>query len=57
MFRHGDRNPITQNPGDKYDISYFPAGWGQLTNVSFNGNIHGSCIIFKLILVRKKRTV
>lgn len=34
MYRHGDRNPTMQNPGDKYDISYWPEGWGELTNVS-----------------------
>lgn len=33
LHRHGDRTPFETYPGDKYDISYWPEGWGQLTNV------------------------
>lgn len=33
IYRHGDRNPVQMYPGDQYDISYWPEGWGQLNNV------------------------
>lgn len=35
VFRHGDRTPIQPYPNDPYrNASYWPVGWGQLTNVS-----------------------
>ncbi|XP_037041883.1 lysosomal acid phosphatase-like [Bradysia coprophila] len=33
LFRHGDRSPIIQAPGDLYDQSKWPDGLGQLTNL------------------------
>ncbi|KAJ6635763.1 Prostatic acid phosphatase [Pseudolycoriella hygida] len=33
LFRHGDRSPQMQAPGDPYDVSYWPDGWGQLTSL------------------------
>lgn len=34
MFRHGDRTPTECYPRDPYNnLSYWPEGWGQLTNV------------------------
>lgn len=39
IFRHGDRNPIDPYPNDPYrNLSYWPEGLGQLTNVSFTEN-------------------
>lgn len=36
VWRHGDRAPNElPYPNDKYDQSYWPRGWAQLTNVSF----------------------
>lgn len=37
LFRHGDRNIIHTYPNDPWkDESNWPAGFGQLTNVSKN---------------------
>lgn len=34
LFRHGDRSPVASYPTDPYNnVSYWPAGWGQLTNI------------------------
>lgn len=36
LYRHGDRNPITPFPTDPWkNESYWPRGYGSLTNVSF----------------------
>ena len=36
LYRHGDRTPVTTYPTDPYNnASYWPDGWGQLTNVRF----------------------
>lgn len=35
FFRHGARTPADTYPNDKYlNETFFPYGWGQLTNVS-----------------------
>lgn len=35
LFRHGDRNPVASYPTDPWaNVSYWPRGYGQLTNVS-----------------------
>lgn len=37
MFRHGERNILDTYPNDPYDDeSYWPEGYGQLTNVRAN---------------------
>lgn len=33
VYRHGDRTPLETFPKDKYNESYWPSGWGQLTNI------------------------
>lgn len=34
IHRHGDRTPLSTYPNDPYrDPSYWPDGWGQLTQV------------------------
>ena len=36
LYRHGDRTPVASYPTDPYNnVSYWPNGWGQLTNVRF----------------------
>lgn len=34
IYRHGDRSPAFPSPSDSNDISNWPDGWGQLTNVN-----------------------
>lgn len=46
FYRHGDRNPVQQNPGDKYGLSYWPEGWGELTTVSRAVFAHLSDVVF-----------
>lgn len=36
LYRHGDRTPTSTFPTDKYNESYWPLGWGQLTNLGKN---------------------
>lgn len=36
VYRHGDRTPVRTFPTDRYDESYWPSGWGQLTNAGKN---------------------
>ncbi|KAG4068617.1 hypothetical protein HA402_004958 [Bradysia odoriphaga] len=37
LYRHGDRNPVNATPGSEYtDPSYWPEGWGQLTNLGMH---------------------
>lgn len=33
-MRHGARAPIATFPTDPYDVTFWPNGWGQLTDVS-----------------------
>ncbi|XP_021935195.1 prostatic acid phosphatase isoform X2 [Zootermopsis nevadensis] len=37
LYRHGDRTPVSSYPTDPYNnLSYWPVGWGQLTNIGKN---------------------
>ncbi|XP_071454641.1 prostatic acid phosphatase-like [Hetaerina americana] len=41
VFRHGDRTPVDPYPNDPYkNLSYWPVGWGQLTNEGKRQHYH-----------------
>ncbi|KAG8231336.1 hypothetical protein J437_LFUL017688 [Ladona fulva] len=41
IFRHGDRTPVEPYPNDPYkNVSLWPVGWGQLTNVGKRQHYH-----------------
>lgn len=56
MFRHGDRTPLLQNPGDMYDITYWPDGWGQLTKVSQRDHFTELVFTLQLFITSVRQT-